>query len=326
VELIRTPSLPALVTLAAVLALAVAGAARHRRRRPELAVALAATLAAAVGGTILAARVPATIISALALHNQLWLWPVSALVWTVAMIGAAGLAAERIGLREWQDRSSVMPTHLAAGLVGLVVVAAASFGTPHRVAHRSAHQVYVRALHEQAAPQLDPARSYRMGLGGAFETYGQAVGLMYLFERDGFEVLADDEELRRTFGDRRLDPDDPVAGTLLLTVGRGEPAPAPGAEQLAVHRPDPDLLSRRDAAETALVEVILRMQPDPEQMVGLTSYERGEVERWVAGDFPALAGLRFLPDELLRSPEVAELVSVLNEPVRFLALSLVPEA
>jgi len=302
----------------AVVLLAVVGSIRRRRTHPALGIATAATLAATVTGAVLAARFPNDYLSLLALHNHLWLWPLATLLWGAAAVAIA-LEVRDVLPSGWRARA--LPVGGALAVVVLVVLAVASVGPPHRNL-TLATPAYVRALGDAALDRLDPSATYRVRISGEFDRFFAEVGLLAHLEDEGLDVVGP-ERYRRAFGDRRVTPDGPVAGDLVVDLAWDVDDLAGDGVLLGDHRPADDLLERRRRVEDALV-ALLRRHPDELPLWDMDGTGDAEVRRWLREDLDALRLARLVPDWLDRADETDRYLDLWREPVLHASLRLVP--
>jgi hypothetical protein len=325
-ELVRPAGVAHWIVAAVVVAVAVAGAVRWRRERPELGVLVSATLLAVVVGAVLAARFPGEYLSLLALHNHLWLWPLTAVLW-----GAAAVAVGLEGTRRLADRTpawaeAVPVAGLAVSVATLAALALASVGEPHRNLNL-AGPTYVRALAGPAPSGLDPDRSYRLVISGEFDAFFVEVGVMALLEHRGIEVVGP-ERYRRAFGDGRTDPVRPPGGELHVVLGWEPPPTAPGGRTLSRHRPSDALLAARSAAEDALVGRMRSVLATPGEPLfwALGSTDEPELRRWAREDLHGLVVAGMVPEDLAVAPETRRYLALRRQPARHAALHLLPAA
>ncbi len=312
------------VGAAAVVLVGVAGGIRRRRTHPALGLAVASTGAATVIGALLAARFPGEYLSLLALHNHLWLWPLTAVLWGAALV-TVGLEVIDL-VHATSDRAArlLAPIGVALAVVALLVVGGASVGEPHR-SLTLAQPTYVRALGDGALDRLDPGSTYRVTISGEFDNFFVEVGLLSYLEGAGLDVVGP-ERYRRAFGDRRVTPSGPVAADLVVDLGWAQAETDDGPGQLiAAHRPSSELLADRADAEDAVVALIQRT-PDDLPFFGMTGTDAAEVRRWLREDLDGLLLARLVPAALASAPETAHYLDLRREPVLYGSLRLVPIA
>lgn len=305
-----------------VVVVAVVGALRRRRTHPGLGVAVVASCAGIVTGALLAARFPGEYLSLLALHNHLWLWPLTAFLWGAALVAVGLEVGDLVRARYgWARR---VRTAAAVALFGLALVAvgAASLGEPHRNL-TLAEPAYVRALGEGAQVRLDPDATYRVTISGEFDRFFVEVGLLAYLERAGFDVVGP-PRYRDTFGDHRTTVRRPVAGDLVVDLGweAVEVATGPG-RALAEHRPSAALLALRREVEDRLV-ALLRRTPGALPLHGMASTDDAEIRRWLREDLDGLVLAGFVPESLAGAAETQRYLDLWREPVLHASVRLVP--
>jgi len=307
-------------TAGLVVALGLAGAVAFRRSHPALGVAVVATLAALVTGAVLAARFPNDYLSLLALHNHLWLWPVTAVLWACAL-AAVGLALRAaLGGRSSPRAARLRPVLVGAAVAALVVVGIASVGEPHRNL-TLAEPDYVRTLADGALARLDPDETYRVAISGEFDAFFVEVGLLAELERAGLDVVGP-ERYRRAFGDRRVSPRRPVAGELAVRIGWEAASGAPG-RRLAAHRPSAALLAERAAVEDELVALV-RRHPDDLPLWGMQGTGDTELRRWLREDLDGYLLARLVPGWMAAAEETDRYLDLRRRPVLHASVHLVP--
>lgn len=321
-ELIQSAGSGHWASAAAVVLVAVAGAIRRRRTHPALGVAVVATIAATLVGALLAARFPGDLLSLLALHNHLWLWPLTAVLWGTALV-AVGLEVGDLARARSTWPARLRPaTQLALPTLALLVVGAASLGEPHRDLTLAAPS-YVRALGDGALDRLDPGETYRLTISGEFDNFFVEVGLLSYLEDAGLDVVGP-ARYRRAFGERRTTPPGPVAGDLVVDLGwdAAEVASAPG-QVVGEHRPPRALLTERQQVEDRLV-ARLRAIPDDLPLWGMAGTDEAEVRRWLREDLDGFLLARLVPEALAAAPETARYLDLRREPVLYASVRLVP--
>lgn len=320
-ELVLSAGVQHWLSAGAVVAVAVAGAVRRRRTHPALGVAVAATLAATAVGALLAARFPGDYLSLLALHNHLWLWPLTAVLWGAALV-AVGLE-----IHDLAGRSTLAPhlrpaVRVALPAVVLLAVGAASLGEPHRDLTLAAPS-YVRTLGDGAVEDLDPDGTYRLTISGEFDNFFVEVGLLAYLEDAGVDVLGP-ERYRQAFGERRTTPAAPLDGELVVDLAWDDADLTTGSgELLAEHIPPPELLRERRQVEDRLV-ALLRRGPTPLPLWGMAGTDEDEVRRWVRDDLDGHLLAGFVPAEIADAPETREYLDLRRRPVLHAAVHLVP--
>ncbi len=320
-ELVQDAGAGHWATAGLVLALAAAGAVRHRRSHPGLGVAVAATVAAIGVGAVLAARFPGEYLSLLALHNHLWLWPLAAVLWGTALV-AVGLEVRSIA-RAWSGWEHRRTSELAVALPSLVLLAvgAASIGEPHRNL-TLAVPTSVRTLGDGALDQLDPDETYRVAISGDVDAFFLEVGLLAYLEDRGLDVVGP-QTYRRAFGDRRTTPASTPAGDLTVDVGwTADTVDGPG-RLLGEHRPDTALLAERERAEDRLV-ALLRSRTGTLPLFGMASDDDAEVRRFLREELDGYVLARLVPEWLPAAPETKEYLDLWRRPVLHASVRLVP--
>jgi hypothetical protein len=321
-DLRADPTLPVWLTAAAVLALATIGAWSSRRRSPAVTIAWGVTIAAFVSGSVLGARIPATMFNAFGLHNYLWFWPVSGLLWLLAGVGSAQVLGRWMGDpggRTFAPTSRVVAT-VSVAVTG--IVAAASLGQPHRAITLDDAR-YVRSLHPHLEAALSGDRSYQLA-PTSFGTFGKALGLVYLLEMDGIEVVSPADQ-RRSVGSHRVRQDRPAGGTLHIVQGREPPAaPVAGARLVARHEPDAALLADLADAEDDLADRIIEDGWAPRLLALAGDAGVDDVRQWVQDEFFNLVSFRLVPPDLAGTPEAERVRALRRKPVLHIAAYLAP--
>ena len=322
-ELVQTAALHHWLSAAAVLAVAVAGAVRRRRTHPTLGVAVAATIAATLVGALLAARFPGDYLSLLALHNHLWLWPLTAVLWGTALVAVGLEVREQARARSLGPARLHPAVALAVPAVALLAVGAASLGEPHRNL-TLATPSYVRALGDGVLDAVDPDETYRVTISGEFDTFFVEVGLLTYLEGAGLDVIGP-ERYRRAFGDRRTTAPAALAGDLVVDLGWDAAAPASGAGRVvAEHRPPPELRRARAQVEDRLAALLRDSGDLP--LWGMAGTDDAEVRRWLREDLDGYLLAGFVPDDVAAAPETSRYLDLWRQPVLHASVRLVPAA
>ena len=302
----------ALTVAAVVAAMALAVVSRVRRHpaTPVLVPAAAVAVTLVAGGTLLFARFPTAFFNVFALGNHLWLWPASALLWSVVVAGGAALVLGR--------RSAS-----AAWVPVAAAVAFAAWSVVDPTAHPvdRGNPATVRSLSHQLAATLSPDRTYRFDLSVEFAEQAVDTGVVHELARRGFDVRVT-PFFRPSYAWRAGPPDD-VDGVLQVVVG--DAAGADG-EVVAAFSPPRSALARLDRAERA---VVARLEAegglDEDLFPAFGKPVPASVEDFVAGDFLTMAATGFLGDTA-DWPETTALAEARRQPVRRAAVLLRPAA
>lgn len=307
--------------LVAVLWVSGLGAAvANRRRAPALGWAFAVASAVLLAGTLLLSRLPGSFFNIFQSGNYLWLWPAGALLWSASVGGVLLLAYERL-----RTGGRIRRAALVMSLGTASAIAVATVSTPsHRNLQRDGAG-YVRAMSGGVAASLDRGSTYFLHLSPDLTEQVVDVGLLLDLERRGFDLRVDEEQAP-SFGPARATGSDGTAGTLLVELDDGPPAPpTDGASLLASYRPPPALRARSSAAERAVArridhqggpEVLLSSAPGV--VVPPTTLEL------VRGDLLGLVKIGAVPPAVAAWPETEELVAVRALATRYAAVHLLP--
>lgn len=308
-------------TAIAVLGGAVAGGIRRRRTHPTLAVTVGAAGAALVVGALLAARFPNEHLSLLALHNHLWLWPLTTVVWGAALV-AVGLEVRDLANRApGRAGSALGPTTAAVGVFALLAVGVASFGEPHR-ALTLATPTYVRALGDGAIARLDRDETYRVVISGDFDRFFVELGLLSYLEGAGLDVVGSDSH-RQALGERRTEPKRPLAGDLVVDLGfTDDDVDGPGL-LLSEFRPAPALRVEQMESENRLAALLMR-HSDWLPLLGMSGTDDDEIRRYLREDLDGYVISGLVPDALARAQETEDFLDLRRRPVLRATLRLVP--
>lgn len=305
-----------------VVLVAVAGGFRRRRTHPGLGVAVVASSVAIVTGAILAARYPGEYLSLLALHNHLWLWPLTAFLWGTALVAVGLEVCDLVRVSQVPAQRVLAAAAVVVPGLALVAVGVASLGPPHRNL-TLAEPAYVRALGEGALARLDPEATYRVTISGEFDRFFVEVGLLAHLERAGLDVVGP-PSYRAAFGDRRTTARRPVAGDLVVDLGWEAATVATGpGRSLAEHRPSASLLAERREVENRLV-ALLRRTPGALPLHGMASTDDAEIRRWLREDLDGLVLAGFVPESLAGASETQRYLDLWRDPVLHASVRLVP--
>jgi hypothetical protein len=295
------------ILVGGAMALAFVG---RRRRDGDSPVAGAASIALAlvVGGTFLFARFPTAFFNVFALGNYLWLWPASALLWSVVVAGGASV----LGL---DRRIGIVPAIVAVALAGASVADPSSRpvdrGTP----------TAVRSLSSQLASTLDRDTTYLFDLSVEFDEQAVDTGVVHELVRRGFDVRV--TPFFEPSYDWRADRAS-VEGVLRVRVDRERPT-GEGAE-VATFVPSPAASARLARAERA---VVARLEAsgglDEDLFPAFGKPVPPSVEAFVEGDFLTMAATGFL-GETARWPETRALEAARRQPVLRSTVFLRPAA
>lgn len=217
---------------ATVVVAAVVGAIVHRRRHPTIAAAVVVAVGCLATGLALVSRVPDTLFNAAALHNYLWLWPSTLLLWGAVTAAVVVAIVERTA-----------PAHprlgAAAGvLIALGLVVHAATGSSVRPMWPTLVPA-VRPLAAQVTSALDRDGTYLVDLSGDIEANIVASGLVLALERDGFDVVVDDRHAA-SFGEHRARRDRVLVGSLAVVVRRAPVTADDGPGTLLASKAPPD--------------------------------------------------------------------------------------
>lgn len=295
-------------------------AVANRRRAPALGWAFAVASTVLLTGALLLSRLPGSFFNIFQSGNYLWLWPAGALLWSASVGGVLVLAHDRLRA----DRR-VRGAALVVALATASAIAVATVWTPsHRTLPRDGAR-YVRALSGEVAAGLDPDSTWFLHLSPDLTEQVVDAGLLLELERRGFDIRVDEEQAP-SFGPARATGPEGTAGTLLVELADGPPAPPEdGDSVVASYRPPPGLLARLSAAEQAVAERIDR-QGGP--MV-LLSAAAGVVVppttlELVRGDLLGLVKIGAVPPAVAAWPETEELEAVRALATRYAVVHLQP--
>ncbi len=309
------------MTAMVVVAIALAGGIRRRRTHPALAVTIAATGAALVTGALLAARFPNEYLSLLALHNHLWLWPLTTVVWGVALVAVGFEVRDLVNRAPGQVGSVLASATSAVGVFALLAVGVASLGEPHR-ALTLATPTYVRALGDGAIARLDRDETYRVVISGDFDRFFVEVGLLSYLEGAGLDVVGS-ESHREAFGERRTDPRQALAGDLVVDLGlTDDDVDRPGL-LLSEFRPAPALRAEQLESENRLVALLAR-RSDWLPLLGMSGTSDDEIRRYLREDLDGYVISGLVPDALARAQETKDFLDLRRRPVLRATLRLLP--
>ena len=314
-ELLAPPSTFDRIVAGALLLLVVTLAVRLRRDRPALAGAAIGAGAALAAGGLLTAKIPTAIYNTYALHNYLWIWPVSAVLWLVAVGGIGHLLASRTRGRR------LTPTMVVAAATGVsLLLAVGSLGAPHRRADLTSAS-YVKALGPRLVGALDPDGRYLLELDRELDVFAVQTGLLYAMEHAGVDVRVPSRFVA-AFGEHRVD-DGETRQVLRVQLGRSAPEPPPRSSVVARYEPAPDLVEDRLRMEAALTEAV-RARGGVE-ILGSPAITPDGASDWVeSGGLLAALRFGFLPEDLADLPETTALADLALEPVLHVAVLLGP--
>ncbi len=313
IDLLGTPSAVQYSSAALVLVAALVTAVACRRTKPAVTAAVVLSGASLLAGGFLTAKIPDAFFNAVALHNYVWLWPASAVLWVAAVSGLVHLVADRV-----PDRPSVAPMLVATTAV-VLVVALASFDSPHR-SPGTKESTYTKALAPQVEAALDADGAYVIDLSEEIATYGQGTGLLYALEHAGFDVRVP-ARFEAAFGAHRLT--DGPRDKIVVRISRDQVTPPPGSRVLAVLQPDDDLLERRSSAEQIVIDEIERRGGTT---VGDgTRISADEARAWVeSGEYLAFLSFRLVDPALAALPASEQLLRFVQTPIDVVTVHLEP--
>lgn len=314
IDLLGTPSTAQYAGAAALGVVATVVALRCRREQPAVTAGVVLVAASMAAGGALTAKIPGSFFNLFSLHNYLWLWPASALLWVATAAGVVQLLGRRVTARP------PLAVPLAAGLLVTAASAVAGLGPPHR-APATAASVYVRALSPQVLETLDHDRAYLIDLPASLEDYNLSSGLLYALERAGVDVRVP-TQFEPSFGAHRVS-DVEGRDTLMVQAAREPEPPSTDAIVVATYRPPTDLLERRERAEDAVVREVARRSG-----VSLADGDRiapEDARAWVeSGGFLAAADFPLIDQSLARLPASRTLVHLGDEPISVVTVYLLP--
>ncbi|MEQ1785674.1 MAG: hypothetical protein ABL966_01375 [Acidimicrobiales bacterium] len=314
-DLLQEPSRFEVATAALLLLLAALVAVRCRRERPAVTTAIVLVTASLLAGGALTAKIPQSFFNTFALHNYLWLWPASAVLWVATAAGLVHLVARRL---RWRPPAAAP---LVAGLALAALIAVAGVAPPHRGSGAAA-STYVRALQPQVLAALAPDGAFLVDLDPAIDVYGLGTGLLYALEHAGYDVRVP-APFEPSFGRHRI-VDDAPRQRIVVRLGRDRGAP-PSADAVPVATYDPpaDLLERRARAEDALVAELERRGGTT--VAGGTEITALEARAWVeSGEFLSAWSFRLLEPSLADAPESRAVADLADEPLGRATVYLVP--
>lgn len=238
-----------------LLVAAVGGVVLARRRWPAVATTLVVALGGLVGGLAAASRIPDTHFAVYALHNFLWLWPFTALLWgaVVALLAAVATSEPRIP----RVRAHLVT---AVGLAAVVVVAAvAVLQPPVRTSVLAGrHGAATAAAAEQLLPQLRSDEVVLVEVLADIEQSAVAMGLVLELERRGVAARVP-EMWEGSFGSHRVHRGEALDAHLIPLLGPSPAeAPFPGLELVASHDPERAWRIELAAANAALIDQLER--------------------------------------------------------------------
>ncbi|MDZ7679687.1 MAG: hypothetical protein U5K29_14185 [Acidimicrobiales bacterium] len=246
----------------ALLAIAIIFAGTQLRHRPTLSLLVAVGLAGLGGGMVAASRIPDQVLSIYALHNFLWLWPFTAMLW-VGMVacGLASLVDRTAPHRD--DQTPPAPVAARGAVIGfqlalaLGIVAVAVIGSDGSAARTGLlaprHGPATGAVADQVAADLPPGSTVVVDVRADLEQSAVSMGLVHELERRGLEALVP-PMWEGSFGSHRAH-DTEAVDTLLVPLLGSEPvaAPFPDWDLIAAHDPDQAALDELAAANDAIM-------------------------------------------------------------------------
>lgn len=247
----------------ALLAIALVLAGSQLRHRPSLSLLVAVGLAGLGGGMVAASRIPDQVLSIYALHNFLWLWPFTAMVW-VGMVacGLASLIDRTARHRDGQTapepaRGAVIGFQLALALgIGAVVVIGSDGSAARTGLLTPRHGPATGAVADQVAAELPPGSTVVVDVRADLEQSAVAMGLVHELERRGFQALVP-QMWEGSFGSHRAHDTEAVDALLVPLLGpQPVAAPSPDWDLIAAHDPDQAALDELAAANDAIMALI----------------------------------------------------------------------
>lgn len=317
-DLLGTPSDGAYLGAALLGLAAVVAAVACRRSHPAVTGSAVLAITSLVAGATLMSKIPGAFQNVFSLHNYLWLWPATAVLWVSASSGVCLLLGLRFNER---GPSRSVPRSAALVFSGAVVTAAlagASLANTHRASPPTT--TYQRSLEPVVAEELDKDGAYLIEVGASFAEFDLGTGLLYALERAGFDVRLS-RDFERAVGSHRVS-DGEGRGVLEVRATRTTAPPRTDAIVIASYHPPRDLVARRDRAERDLVREIARCGGvtladgrtiDPEDASG-----------WVeSGGFVAAADFRIVDSTLVRSSAGRTLMQLRSAPILVMTVYLV---
>ena len=250
------------VVATGVLAALVAAVVRRRRQQAVAAVAIAVAIAGLVAGMVATSRIPDTTLSVLALHNYLWLWPFTALLWVGAVVMVVSWGLDRVGGRSgglegrWKE-SGVVIQALAALLVLTVATVGWLQAPPRTSLLAERHGPATIAGSDQVASVIDPGVPVLIDVRADLEQSAVAMGMVFELERRGFDARVP-SMWEGSFGQHRVHDDESPATVLVPRLGSTPPEPPAelDLELVASHDPDTEVLAELAEANRALLDHI----------------------------------------------------------------------
>jgi hypothetical protein len=240
--ILRDTGVEVRVAGAAVIAAALLTAIRHRGTASGTLAVLG--LGGLAAGAFALSRMPADAFSLLALHNHLWTWPVTAVLWSSIIGGAWSSLPPR-----WRHPPLAVG---AAGAVAVVLAVVSSTQPPVREVVSLRYGDPVRQVAPEVRDALDPDGRYLVTLASDLDD-PIAASLILDLERHGFEAVVPDH-LAATYGKRRMRGDGPVAGEIQVVMDPESWDELPPGEVVGSYRPPAELLAELDAAADALAD------------------------------------------------------------------------
>lgn len=250
------------IALVVLGSLAVAAIGR-RRHQPVATVAVAVAIAGLAAGMVATSRIPDTTLSVLALHNFLWLWPFSALLWAGAVVMVVPWGSDRVAQRwhglagRWREGGRVVIQALTALLV-LAVATVSLVQAPVRtslLAER--HGPATIAGSEQVASVIDPDAPVLIDIRADLEQSAVAMGMVFELERRGFDARVP-SMWEGSFGQHRVHDREGRTTVLVPLLGSSPPDPPAelDLELVASHDPEPEMLAELAEANHTLMDHI----------------------------------------------------------------------
>lgn len=304
------------VIAVAVLVAATALAVAWRRRRPKIAATLFVALAALASGSYAVTRVPRVFYNIFALHNYLWLWGASALLWAGLLCAAA--EASRAEWPRLVRPVAVLVLLLPLSLAANAVVTPSARDTGPRLLRAA------NTLAELLPDRLQPGAPYVVDLRSDFDGGSVTSALVLILERHGLEVRVP-SAAAPSFGRHRTVGSERVAGTLMVAVGLELPQPpTPDSKLLVSVTPEPAARRELDQSRSAIISRIraaggLTLRQPPEHL-GLAEAEA------VVGDGSIRNLVLFgrVADPPLPLAELDRLLRADSGPVRYVQVYLAP--
>lgn len=242
---------------ALVLGLAVAIAVVMWRRHRAVVALVVIGATGMAGGTFAASRIPGGIFAAYALHNYLWLWPFTAVLWVGIICGVGLVTIEHRSVVDRVDGRAVraLPVALAVALLLVAVVGAVQ--PPVRASVLAGrHAPATGSLAEQLDRVIDDDATVVIDVESELDQSAVAFGLVLELERRGVDARVDDD-LGGSFGSHRVVEAGVDAERLFVRVGRTGPPEIPDeAELVASYTPVEQRIATLEAASEAILDLI----------------------------------------------------------------------